>query len=139
MRENNNNKRKQKFENITLQCMTRNFNDGLKDLCSVSEELDTIINGEEVDEITARKLITEDFSNNLPVFGEKDTQFNSLTCAFNKINRKFSSFHSIGWNIKTDKKTGETSYVFFFTIMSYRKKQEVYDTLVDLGWEESQR
>lgn len=135
----NNNNKRQKFENITLQCYTRNFNDGLTDLCKVSEELDTIINDKKIDEVSARKLITEDFLNNLPIFGDKNTQFNSLTCAFNKINRKFSSFHSIGWNIKTDRETGETSYVFFYTIMSYRKKQEVFNYLIDLGWEESTR
>ena len=136
MREQKNNSRK-KFDPITLKKSTSDFAEGLDNLISVCQDLADIIGGTGVytDEIEARQRLVDDFSNHLPVYGNKETQFNTLSCTYNKITYKFPSFCSVGWSTFVDKDTNEIKYTFYYTIFSNRVKEENYDTLLRMGFE----
>ena len=136
MREKKNNSRK-KFDPITVKKTTVDFTEGLNDLISVCKDLADIIGSTEVctNEIEARQKLVNNFAEHLPIFGDKETQFNTLSCTYNKVSYKFPTFCSIGWSTFVDRDTEETKYTFYYTIFSNKVKEENYDTLLRMGFE----
>lgn len=131
---------KEKFDPITLSCTVTEFTEGLKDIAEVTDERYQDLfydqNGDLFDEVSARSALTYWYADNLPVFGNRETQFNSMKCAYNKINVQFTGYFSIGWNSFIDRETKEMKYTFFYTIASDRIKGVVYDELLARGWSE---
>ena len=79
--------------------------------------------------------MVNNFAEHLPIFGDKETQFNTLSCTYNKVSYKFPTFCSIGWSTFVDRDTKETKYTFYYTIFSNKVKEENYDTLLRMGFE----
>ena len=138
-----NNNEKKTFDRIVLKASYSFFEDGAEDLLQIIKpELKDIFADEEgklYDEINARINLIKWFSLNVPEYGNKDTQFNALTCAYNKINCKFTGYFSIGWNSYIDKETKEKKYTFYYSIESEKVKDIVYNKLLELGWEEEEK
>lgn len=136
----NNTKKKNKFQPIVLKVATSEFTERSKDIMDVCDEEYKYLfkdqDGNLADEIQSRLNFADWFANNLPIFGNKDTQFNSITCSYNKVNIQFTGYFSIGWSAYLDRETQERKYTFFYTIESNTVKDKVYNELISRGWTE---
>ena len=137
------NTEKEKFNPIILKFTTEDFNDGMQSLRDVCDDEISYLfedgNGYYASDSIARQNFVKWFSDHIPVFKNRETQFNSLSCSYNKINMKFTGYFSIGWVSFVDKDTNMIKYTFFYTIESERIKNKVYDYLTSNGWVEDKK
>lgn len=137
--------KREKVKPVTLATTVLDFEDGINNIIGIVDVVKDIINGhpsviagtEELSEKLVKEAIVMDIADNTPIYGDRATQFYSLTMNFLKTFYKTAKYVGFGWEaIRSQDRKYIDGYTFKITLYSDREEyKNIQQRLEAVGFE----
>lgn len=139
--------KREKVKPVTLAITTLDFEAGINTIIGIVDVVKDIINGhpslitgtgtEELSEKLVKEAIIMDIADNTPIYGDRATQFYSLTMNYLKTFYKTAKYVGFGWeDIRSQDRKYIDGYTFRITLYSDKEEyKNIQQRLEAVGFE----